>query len=78
MINVQKGECMKLPERWPFYAKWFVVWLVIMPMIVYRVSHSWLFSSGLFGLLVVALAVGLIVHLVDRMFSFLCDSVTRR
>ncbi|EDW4550789.1 hypothetical protein VQZ12_000789 [Salmonella enterica] len=69
---------MKLPERWPFYAKWFVVWLVIMPMIVYRVSHSWLFSSGLFGLLVVALAVGLIVHLVDRMFSFLCDSVTRR
>ncbi|PUF41689.1 hypothetical protein DAX92_03725 [Salmonella enterica subsp. enterica] len=69
---------MKLPERWPFYAKWFVVWLVIMPMIVYRVSHSWLFSSGLSGLLVVALAVGLIVHLVDRMFSFLCDSVTRR
>ncbi|EJJ0039386.1 hypothetical protein NHI83_002555 [Salmonella enterica] len=69
---------MKLPERWPLYAKWFVVWLVIMPMIVYRVSHSWLFSSGLFGLLVVALAVGLIVHLVDRMFSFLCDSVTRR
>ncbi|EAN5736324.1 hypothetical protein EJD04_26960 [Salmonella enterica] len=69
---------MKLPERWPLYAKWFVVWLVIMPMIVYRVGHTWLFSSGLFGLLVVALAVGLSVHLVNRMFSFLCDSVTRR
>ncbi|EBH8947922.1 hypothetical protein MU985_003438 [Salmonella enterica] len=60
---------MKLPERWPLYAKWFVVWLVIMPMIVYRVSS---------GLLVVALAVGLAAHLVDRMFSFLCDCVKRR
>ncbi|EBX1767985.1 hypothetical protein DQ937_12610 [Salmonella enterica subsp. enterica serovar Poona] len=69
---------MKLPARWPLYVKWFVVGLVIMPMIVYRVSHSWLFSSGLFGLLVVALAVGLATHLVDRMFSFLCDSVKRR
>ncbi|EJX4429669.1 hypothetical protein OD591_003427 [Salmonella enterica] len=69
MIHVQKGECMKLPERWPLYAKWFVVWLVIMPMIVYRVSS---------GLLVVALAVGLAAHLVDRMFSFLCDCVKRR
>ncbi|EHD9479713.1 hypothetical protein JYL57_001931 [Salmonella enterica subsp. enterica serovar Typhimurium] len=32
--NVQKGEYMKLPEAWPLYAKWFVVWLVIMPMVV--------------------------------------------
>lgn len=64
---------MKLPEAWPLYAKWFVVWLVIMPMVVYRVSHTWLF-----GLLVVALAVGLSAHLVDRMFSFLCDCVKRR
>ncbi|EAS6348232.1 hypothetical protein J5047_005072 [Salmonella enterica] len=63
---------MKIPERWPLYAKWFVVWLVILPMILHRVS------SGLFGLLVVALAVGLAAHLVDRIFSFLCDCVKRR
>ncbi|ECG1721540.1 hypothetical protein EEN62_24430 [Salmonella enterica] len=63
---------MKIPEQWPIYAKWFVVWLVILPMILHRVS------SGLFGLLVVALAVGLAAHLVDRMFSFLCDCVKRR
>ncbi|EAV0889097.1 hypothetical protein NT945_002376 [Salmonella enterica] len=63
---------MKIPERWPLYAKWFVVWLVILPMILHRVS------SGLFGLLVVALAVGLAAHLVDRVFSFLCDCVKRR
>ncbi|EJO2705101.1 hypothetical protein NRE95_000518 [Salmonella enterica] len=63
---------MKLPERWPLYAKWFVVWLVILPMILHRVS------SGLFGLLVVALAVGLAAHLVDRVFSFLCYCVKRR
>ncbi|EAA7901223.1 hypothetical protein [Salmonella enterica] len=62
---------MKIPERWPLYAKWFVVWLVILPMILHRVS------SGLFGLLVVALAVGLAAHLVDRIFSFLCDCVKR-
>ncbi|ECE0793898.1 hypothetical protein ACOIPX_001075 [Salmonella enterica] len=68
---------MKLPEAWPLYAKWFVVWLVIIPMILHRVSHSWLFHSGLFGLLVVALAVGIIVHLVDRMFSFLCEHLKR-
>ncbi|EAY3716688.1 hypothetical protein FGS56_16830 [Salmonella enterica] len=69
---------MKLPEAWPLYAKWFVVWLVIMPMILHRVSHSWPFHSGLFGLLVVALAVGFGAHLVDRMFSFLCDCMKRR
>lgn len=54
---------MKLPEAWPLYAKWFVVWLVIVSMIVSYVS------AGLLGLLVIVLAVGLIVYLVDRMFS---------
>ncbi|EAS2063002.1 hypothetical protein A2I42_05200 [Salmonella enterica] len=63
---------MKIQEQWPLYAKWFVVWLVILPMILHRVS------SGLFGLLVVALAVGLAAHLVDRVFSFFCDCVKRR
>ncbi|ECC6919807.1 hypothetical protein DAE56_13470 [Salmonella enterica] len=62
---------MNLPEAWPLYAKWFVVWLVITPMIASRVS------SGLFGLLVVALAVGFGAHLVDRMFSFLCEHLKR-
>lgn len=63
---------MKLPEAWPLYAKWFVIWLVIVPMIVSRVS------AGLPGLLVVVLAVVFGAHLVDRMFYFLCDCVKRR
>ncbi|HCL5286627.1 TPA: hypothetical protein N2G35_000925 [Salmonella enterica] len=62
---------MKQPERWLLYAKWFVVWAVIMPMIAGRVS------TGLPGLLVVALAVGFSAHLVDRMFSFICEHLKR-
>ncbi|ENU2131166.1 hypothetical protein ACE60T_001348 [Salmonella enterica] len=38
---------MKLLERWPLYAKWFVVWLVILPMILHRVEYSGAFASAL-------------------------------
>lgn len=42
---------MKLPERWPVCAKWFVVWLVVLPVILHCVEYSGVFSSGLSGLL---------------------------
>lgn len=42
-----------------------------MPMIAGRVS------TGLLGLLVVALAVGFSAYLVDRMFSFICEHLKR-
>lgn len=42
---------MRLPEKLPLYAKWFVVWLVVLPMILHRVEYSGVFSSGLSGLL---------------------------
>lgn len=36
---------MRLPTRWPLYAKWGVVWLVVLPMIPHRVEYSGAFSS---------------------------------
>ncbi|HAG0017400.1 TPA: hypothetical protein G8O67_004781 [Salmonella enterica] len=63
---------MKTPERLPLDAKWFVVWLVITPMILDRID-----KYGLFEGLAVALAVGFGAHLVDRMFFFICDCVKR-
>ncbi|ECC9937509.1 hypothetical protein WDI34_001326 [Salmonella enterica subsp. enterica] len=31
---------MRLPEKLPLYAKWVVVWLVVLPMILHRVEYS--------------------------------------
>ncbi|ECI2942749.1 hypothetical protein PC076_001335 [Salmonella enterica] len=64
---------MKLLERWPLYAKWFLVWLVILPMILYRVEHSGVFASAWVCSLVVGAVFGLCVPLVDRVFFFLCQ-----
>ncbi|EAY3718166.1 hypothetical protein FGS56_24845 [Salmonella enterica] len=64
---------MKLPERWPLYAKWFVVWLVVLPVILHRVEYSGVFSSGWVCALVVGVVFGLCVPLVDRAFLFLCQ-----
>ncbi|EII7445968.1 hypothetical protein LHS21_000118 [Salmonella enterica subsp. enterica serovar Newport] len=63
---------MRLPEMWPLYAKWFVVWLVVLPMILHRVEYSGAFSSGWVCSLVVGVGFGLCVPLVDRVFFFLC------
>ncbi|EEJ5471910.1 hypothetical protein AU693_005023 [Salmonella enterica subsp. diarizonae] len=38
---------MRLPEMWLIYAKWFVVWLVVLPMILYGVFRRVLFPIGL-------------------------------
>lgn len=37
---------MRLPEKLPLYAKWVVVWLVVLPMILYRVEYSGVFASA--------------------------------
>ncbi|EIF8866883.1 hypothetical protein HZ500_005488 [Salmonella enterica] len=64
---------MKLPELWPLYAKWFVVWLVILPMILHRVGCSGIPSSTLICYVSVGIGFGLCVPLVDRVFFFLCQ-----
>ncbi|HFW3113225.1 TPA: hypothetical protein ACIBE2_003518 [Salmonella enterica subsp. diarizonae serovar 61:r:-] len=63
---------MKLSTELPLYAKRVVVWLVLLPAILYRFEHSWLFISPVFGSLVVGFCFGLFVSIVDRVFFFLC------
>lgn len=63
---------MRLPEKLPLYAKWFVVWLVVLPVILNRVEHSGVFASAWVCSLVVGAVFGLCVPLVDRVFFFLC------
>ncbi len=63
---------MRLREFWPLYAKWFVVWLVLLPMLLLRVEYSGAFSSGWVCSLVVGVVFGLCVMLVDRVFFFFC------
>lgn len=64
---------MRLPEKLPLYAKWVVVWLVLLPMILNRVEHSGAFASAWVCALVVGAVFGLCVPLVDRVFFFLCQ-----
>ncbi|HEA0302419.1 TPA: hypothetical protein RU568_001808 [Salmonella enterica] len=64
---------MRLPEMWPLHAKWFVVWLVVLPVILHRVEYSGVFSSGWVCALVVGVVFGLCVPLVDRAFFFHCQ-----
>ncbi|HFW3114144.1 TPA: hypothetical protein ACIBOF_004412 [Salmonella enterica subsp. diarizonae serovar 61:r:-] len=62
---------MKLPERWPLYVKWGIVWLVVLPMLLHRVESSGLFSSGWVCVLVVGVVFGLCVPLVDYALSLI-------
>lgn len=64
---------MRLPENWPFYAKWFVVWLVVLSMILQRVEYSGAFASPWVCSLVVGIGFGLCIPLVDRVFFFFCQ-----
>ncbi|EKK3318902.1 hypothetical protein PMI54_004216 [Salmonella enterica] len=65
---------MKLLERWPLYAKWVVVWLVVVvPMILHRVEYSGVFASAWVCALVVGAGFGLCVPLVDRVFLSVCQ-----
>ncbi|HFW4211814.1 TPA: hypothetical protein ACIBOM_004959 [Salmonella enterica subsp. enterica serovar Reading] len=62
---------MRLPEAWPLCVKWFVVWLVVLPMILHRVEYSGVFSSGWVCALVVGVVFGLCVPLVDYALSLI-------
>ncbi|EDT3088905.1 hypothetical protein XS16_005397 [Salmonella enterica subsp. enterica serovar Newport] len=64
---------MRLPEKLPLYAKWFVVWLVVLPMVLHRVEHSGVFASSWICVMVVGFVFGFCVPLVDRVFFFLCQ-----
>ncbi|HFW3114024.1 TPA: hypothetical protein ACIBOM_004851 [Salmonella enterica subsp. enterica serovar Reading] len=56
---------MRLPEKWLLCTKWFVVWLVVLPMILHRVEYSGVFSSSWLCALSVGVVFGLCVPLVD-------------
>lgn len=62
---------MRLPEKWLLCAKWFVVWLVVLPMILHCVESSGLFSSVWVCALVVGVVFGLCVPLVDYALSLI-------
>ncbi|HAK6119836.1 TPA: hypothetical protein H2R31_004993 [Salmonella enterica] len=62
---------MRLPEKLPLYAKWFVVWLVVLPMILHRVESSGVFSSVWVCALVVGAVFGLYVPLIDYAFTLI-------
>ncbi|WZX59006.1 hypothetical protein AAFR86_03925 [Salmonella enterica subsp. diarizonae serovar 58:r:z53] len=64
---------MRLPEKLPIYAKWFVVWLVVLPVILNRAEHSGVFASAWVCVMVVGFGFGFCVPLVDRVFFFLCQ-----
>ncbi|EHG3080019.1 hypothetical protein VY487_004800 [Salmonella enterica] len=64
---------MRLSEKLPLYAKWVVVWLVVLPMILHRVEYSGAFASAWVCALVVGAGFGLCVPQVDRVFFFLCQ-----
>lgn len=64
---------MSLPEKLPLYAKWGVVWLVILTMILHSVGCYGAFNSALTCSVSVCIGFGLCVLLVDRVFSFLCQ-----
>lgn len=63
---------MRLPEKLPLYAKWFVVWLVVLPIILHRIGCAGSFNSALMCSVSVGIGFGLCVPLVDRVFFFLC------
>ncbi|ECR8548332.1 hypothetical protein F2D81_12565 [Salmonella enterica] len=56
---------MRLPEKLPL-----VVWLVVLPMILYCVEHSGVFASAWVCSLVVCAVFGLCVPLMVVCFSF--------
>ncbi|ELS5094919.1 hypothetical protein QO790_000261 [Salmonella enterica] len=64
---------MRLPEKLPLYAKWFVVWLVILPMVLHRVGCYATSISSWACALSVGVVFGLCVPLVDEMFRFFCQ-----
>ncbi|HGJ5065018.1 TPA: hypothetical protein ACJGSF_003117 [Salmonella enterica subsp. enterica serovar Muenchen] len=57
-------------ERFLF-AKWAVIWLLILPWMVWRFSDVKLLHSHFIFLVVAGFAMGLAVRLIDRLFYFL-------
>lgn len=62
---------MKFTVEWLLYTKWAVVWLVILPLVIWRLESIQLFHSHVVFLMVAGFAMGLAVRLIDRLFYFL-------
>lgn len=63
---------MTLSEQWLLCAEWFVVWLVVLPMILYRAEHLWMSDSGMYDTVTVGFCSDLYVSQANRTFFFLC------
>ncbi|EOV0284162.1 hypothetical protein ACOIP5_003105 [Salmonella enterica] len=62
---------MRFSGEWLLYVKWTVIWLVILPLLVWRFSDVKLFHSHTAFLLVAGFAVGLAVRFIDWLFYFI-------
>lgn len=62
---------MKYPVAWAWYAKWTVIYLVILPFLIWRFENVQLLHSHTAFLMVAGFALGLAANLTDRLFYFL-------
>ncbi|EAP0944955.1 hypothetical protein B7802_18070 [Salmonella enterica] len=60
------------------YTKWFVVWLVVLPVLLHRVEHCGMFASSWGCSLVVGVVIGLCVPLIDGVFFAICRRLKRQ
>ncbi|EBW4032766.1 hypothetical protein DPF51_25315 [Salmonella enterica subsp. enterica serovar Newport] len=61
---------MRFSGEWLLYVKWSVIWLVILPLLVWRFRGVQLFHSHTAFLVVTGFTMGLAVRLIDRLFYF--------
>ncbi|ECI3886699.1 hypothetical protein AHV09_07310 [Salmonella enterica subsp. enterica] len=69
---------MKYPVAWAWYAKWVIVYLVILPLLIWRFESVQLFHSHIAFLVVTGFTMGLAVRLIDRLFYFLVQHAGKK
>lgn len=69
---------MKYPVAWTWYAKWTVIYLVILPLLIWRFENIQLFHSHIAFLVVTGFTMGLAVRLIDRLFYFLVQHAGKK
>ncbi|EBX7464784.1 hypothetical protein DS565_01045 [Salmonella enterica subsp. enterica serovar Bareilly] len=69
---------MRLTDEWLLCIKWAVVWLVILPLLVWRFENVKLLHSHTVFLVTMGFAMGLAVRLIDRLFYFLVQHAGKK
>ncbi|EAQ6130156.1 hypothetical protein AXA91_16690 [Salmonella enterica] len=72
------GGFMKYPVAWAWYAKWVIIYLVILPLLIWRFENIQLFQSHIAFLVVTGFTMGLAVRLIDRLFYFLVQHAGKK